>query len=73
MDAVNPIESASLDPQFISKRVNPSWRKPVKLIDDAFSRVCDRIQDSSRFVRESAAELIADLAEVIDSLLLLTY
>ncbi|KAM7543149.1 hypothetical protein Aperf_G00000005411 [Anoplocephala perfoliata] len=65
LDTVNPIESASLDPQFSSKRVNPSWKKPVKLVDDAFSRICDRIQDSSRFVRESAAELIADLAEFV--------
>nr|CDS27291.1 integrator complex subunit 4 [Hymenolepis microstoma] len=72
-DTVNPLESASLDSQFYSNRAHPSWRKPVKLIDDAFSRICDRFQDGSRFVRVSAAELIADLAELVsDDTLMLT-
>ncbi|VDL58164.1 unnamed protein product [Hymenolepis diminuta] len=73
LDTVNPLESASLDLQFYPNRVNPSWRKPVKLIDDAFSRICDRFQDGSRFVRVSAAELIADLAELVsDDTLMIT-
>ncbi|VDO07874.1 unnamed protein product [Rodentolepis nana] len=73
LDTVNPLECASLDSQFFSNRAHPSCRKPVKLIDDAFSRICDRFQDGSRFVRVSAAELIADLAELVsDDTLVLT-
>lgn len=58
------LESASLDSQIFTKRINALRRKTVTLIDDAFSRICDRFQDGSRFVRVTAAELIADLAEV---------
>ncbi len=58
------IENASLDAQLNNKR---PWqrRKQPCLADDAFSRVCDRLQDPSRFVRQMAAGLIGDLAEVM--------
>lgn len=68
MDTVNlsggAIENASLDTRSSLKKTNPIRRKCVKLVDDAFSRVCDRLQDPSRYVRETAAGLIADLAKV---------
>ncbi|EUB57926.1 Integrator complex subunit 4 [Echinococcus granulosus] len=59
------IENASLDVRSSLKKINPIRRKCVKLVDDAFSRVCDRLQDPSRFVRETAAGLIADLAKFV--------
>ncbi|VDP97240.1 unnamed protein product [Trichobilharzia regenti] len=34
------------------------------LVDDAFSRVCSRIQDPSRYVRQLAAQIMSDLAKV---------
>ncbi|VDM21342.1 unnamed protein product, partial [Hydatigera taeniaeformis] len=75
-DAVNlfgcAIENASLDMRSGFKKINPIRRKSIKLVDDAFSRVCDRLQDPSRYVRETAAGLIADLAKFVseDSLML---
>lgn len=57
------IENASLDIQQNTRKSTP-WRKLSTLADDAFSRVCDRLQDPSRHVREMAAGLIADLAKV---------
>lgn len=36
----------------------------VRLVDNAFSRVCVRLQDSSRRVRQLAAEIMSDLAKV---------
>ena len=38
--------------------------KTIRLVDDAFSRICSRIQDPSRKVRQLAAEIMSDLAEV---------
>ncbi|KAL5966532.1 Integrator complex subunit 4 [Taenia solium] len=69
LDTVNlsggAIENASLDMWSSFRKINPIRRKCVKLVDDAFSRVCDRLQDPSRYVRETAAGLIADLARFV--------
>ncbi|VDK20930.1 unnamed protein product [Taenia asiatica] len=69
LDTVNlsggAIENASLDMWSSFRKTNPIRRKCVKLVDDAFSRVCDRLQDPSRYVRETAAGLIADLARFV--------
>nr|CAH8863402.1 unnamed protein product [Trichobilharzia regenti] len=35
------------------------------LVDDAFSRVCSRIQDPSRYVRQLAAQIMSDLAKFV--------
>nr|VZI34401.1 unnamed protein product [Spirometra erinaceieuropaei] len=48
-------------------------KRSVYLVEDAFSRVCDRLQDPSRSVRQLSASLIADLAEfVAEETLMLT-
>ncbi|CAH8618025.1 unnamed protein product [Heterobilharzia americana] len=36
-----------------------------RLVDDAFSRVCSRIQDPSRCVRQLAAQIMSDLAKFV--------
>lgn len=55
----NPVPSAGSGKQHIYPHCH------VRLLaDDAFSRVCDRLQDPSRHVRQLAASLIGDLAEV---------
>ena len=60
------IESANLDVTPSFRKANPIRRKVVKLVDDAFSRVCDRLQDPNKYVREMAAGLIGDLAKVCE-------
>ncbi|VDD75462.1 unnamed protein product [Mesocestoides corti] len=66
------IENASLDMRLSPKKLNPYRPKLPSLVDDAFSRVCDRLQDPSRYVRQTAAGLIGDLAKFVseESLLL---
>ncbi|THD24758.1 Integrator complex subunit 4, partial [Fasciola hepatica] len=37
----------------------------VRLVDDAFRRVCTRLQDPARQVRQLAAQILADLAQAV--------
>ncbi|CAL8070672.1 unnamed protein product [Calicophoron daubneyi] len=49
------------------KRANDTVSQNVHLVDDAFSRVCLRLQDPSRRVRHLAAGLLSDLSEFVSS------
>uniref|UniRef100_A0A183SVW9 Integrator complex subunit 4 n=1 Tax=Schistocephalus solidus TaxID=70667 RepID=A0A183SVW9_SCHSO len=70
------LEHASLDLHScpsVPKFKNSHRKRSVCLVEDAFSRVCDRLQDPSRRVRQLSASLIADLAEfVAEETLMLT-
>ncbi|BHF78543.1 Integrator complex subunit 4 [Sparganum proliferum] len=70
------LEHASLDLQScptVPKFKHSHRKRSVYLVEDAFSRICDRLQDPSRSVRQLSASLIADLAEfVAEETLMLT-
>ncbi|CAH8540026.1 unnamed protein product [Schistosoma turkestanicum] len=48
-----------------SKRCLDSDLDEIQLVDDAFIRVCCRLQDPSRSVRQLAAQIMADLAKFV--------
>lgn len=54
----------SLNSLVSSKICLDSDLEEIQLVDDAFIRVCCRLQDPSRSVRQLAAHIMADLAKV---------
>ncbi|CAO3580101.1 unnamed protein product [Absidia cylindrospora] len=63
----------SLYPDYTMPLANENLRKKVRLIDDAFSRVCDLVNDVSVVVRTKACVMLASYHDVEPNILAQTF